>query len=104
MKYAIYICSFLILGGCEWHIIDDGRGASGGTAASVRAEIPPHYDEPADASTDAPLSCDVAIDRWKELLVINRSVLSYRRTKNETEAAAWSFRSRICCYSVLPRS
>ena len=53
-------------------------------------EVP---DLPADAGvTDPPSACD-AIDRFKELLVIDRSVLQSDAAQNEIAGAAFSFRS-----------
>lgn len=81
------------LAACEWTVVDyDGSEPSGsgsGSAATCgRAGE-------SCASGSGPASCDVKVDRWKELIVIHRSVLLDRRAQNEVEDAPWSFRTRI---------
>ena len=89
-----------LLAGCEWHVHDYGPDpgsapspppAGGASSPSSATDAPP----PSSTSTTAGPTCAVQIDRWKELLVINRSVLSDRRAKNDVDGAPWSFRTRL---------
>ncbi|MDB4937281.1 MAG: hypothetical protein JWP87_4253 [Labilithrix sp.] len=81
------------LAACEWHVSDDRRDTSS-SAASSREPARGGSSTPSSADGAAP-TCDVKLDRWKELLVINRSVLLDRRAKNDVAGAPWSFRTRL---------
>jgi hypothetical protein len=83
----------LTLAACEWHVSDDHVPSSSSAAASRQPG--PEVPAAPDADGGAAVTCDVKIDRWKELLVINRSVLSDRRAKNDVAGAPWSFRTRL---------
>ncbi len=72
---------------CDFEIVDASRGSYPDQHASHGASsIDPE-------EQGAP--CDVKVDRWKELLVIHRSVLMDRRARNDVPHAPWSFRSRM---------
>lgn len=88
------------IAGCEWQIHDDGPAR--GTTASPQsggASDPSSATDGTSTSTSTSTSggpaCSVTIDRWKELLVINRSVLADRRASNDVDGAPWSFRTRV---------
>jgi hypothetical protein len=72
---------------CHWTVVDHGPddGFTASPATCGRA---------GESSTtgSAPASCDVKVDRWKELLVTHRSVLLDRRAQNDVADATWSFR------------
>lgn len=80
--------------GCEWHVVDDHGGTPSASTAGAHGAPPGAPGEPS-ASASSGASCGVAVDRWKELLVINRSVLSDRRASNDVPDAPWSFRTRM---------
>ena len=92
-------CSFVVLAlasslvACEWTVVDHRDGDSSGSGSGSAAACG-RAGESRSAGT-APASCDVKVDRWKELLVIHRSVLLDGRAQNEVEDAPWSFRTRI---------
>jgi hypothetical protein len=56
---------------------------------------PPSPDELASHERSSAPSCDVTIDRSKELLVTHRSVLLDRRARNDVPGSAFSFRTRL---------
>jgi hypothetical protein len=97
MNARLLLCAVPVLAalaGCEWHVVED-HAPSGASTADAHGG-PPGPPEPSFTSTDA--SCEASIggvDRWKELLVINRSVLFDRRAQNDAPGGAWSFRSRF---------
>lgn len=76
------------LAACDFEIVD-----------ASRTDVPDPHSSPGASSVDrggAPdAGCDVTIDRWKELLVIHRSVLMDRRARNDVPHAPWSFRTRM---------
>jgi hypothetical protein len=79
------------LAACEWTMqTGSERGASRGAST---AAVCGRAGESCATGTGA--TCDAKIDRWKELLVIHRSVLLDRRARNDVDDAPWSFRSRM---------
>lgn len=93
------IASFTVLAACEYHIGDhdadswSGAGGAGGRDTPLvctTGETPACREE-----TPLPRSCGVKVDRWKELMVVHRSVLLDRRAQNEVAGAEWSFRSQM---------
>jgi hypothetical protein len=74
-------------GGSDGH--DAGRPATGYGASPDAAVAPPD-------ARPAPSSCPGrAVDRWKELLIIDRSVMADALARNESADAPWSFRRRL---------
>jgi hypothetical protein len=106
---ALSLVLAAVLGGaltaCEWTIANDhgaGEGASGGRgygsgagpASGAACDAP---GSPPGAPCPSPASggCGAQVDRHKELLVVNRSVLDDHRARNDVAGAPWSFRSRL---------
>jgi hypothetical protein len=93
------------LAGCEWHVHDYGpdpgtaspssSSTGGASAPSSATDAPSASTTTTTTTTSGGPTCAVPIDRWKELLVINRSVLSDLRAKNDVDGAPWSFRTRL---------
>lgn len=83
------------LAGCEWHVVEDRSPSGSASTAGAHGEPPGAPRERSPASTSPADGCGITVDRWKELLVINRSVLTDKRAANDTAGAPWSFRSRM---------
>jgi hypothetical protein len=58
------------------------------------APTAPGYPGP-DAPVADPLCPGAAVERWKELLIVEPSVVQDGRARNEASAAPWSFRRRL---------
>jgi len=103
---SLVIVSSALLAACEYRMGDehgsyrdrddgdhpyDPSSSGGGSATAVCGR-------PGQACTSPgplPNECATKIDRWKELLVVNRSVLMDRRARNDIAGAPWSFRTRL---------
>lgn len=84
------------LAACEWKVVDhrydDARLPAEGGATAPACGRAGETCEAGGAGAD---SCAAVVDRWKELLVIHRSVLMDRRARNDVDDAPWSFRARL---------
>lgn len=83
------------LAGCEWHVVEDHAPSGSASTSGAHGAPPGAPGERAPSSAPPQDRCGIEVNRWKELLVINRSVLSDRRAGNDTAGAPWSFRSRM---------
>ncbi len=97
MRAPVVVIGLLLsyaLAACEWKVGDEHshreRGPSGSATATCGRP-----GETACSTDGKPASCETEVDRWKELLVIHRSVLLDRRARNDVAGAPWSFRSRL---------
>ncbi len=83
---ALFGC-LLALSACELEGRLDGHRSS--TPRSAPAEVP------SGAGVGGPETCGVHVERFKELLVVDRSVLRSLEAKNEEPGAALSFRTQL---------
>lgn len=75
------------LAACDFEVVDASRSQPDSHASHGASSV--------DPSAPGDPVCDATIDRWKEMVVIHRSVLMDRRAKNDVPHAAFSFRARM---------
>src|SRR6266545_318070 len=101
-KIHSYCCTFMVLSGstllsaCEVEVYEhENPPSSSPTHNSETASDP----SPNSSSSGLPAAAKnqrrLSVDRFKELLIIDRSVLDDARASNAVEDAAWSFRTQF---------
>jgi hypothetical protein len=109
------LLALTLLAGCYIYDENDDTGvdvqrpaAPACPAAPVSPGPPPPAPDAGTRDTGAapsppPASCrGGAVDRWKELLIVEASIIQSERARNESSEAPWSFRRRLEDLAGLP--